>query len=1408
MVFNSIFSPKSVNIDKIQDIIDDVRKKLKNNKYNLIDFDKINKDAKNLGKQFTGLGDSLRGLHNEQQVLAVATDLVSSNIKKQAKETAILTVKNLALKAATFLAAAAISYLATKVIQYAIDKYDAYVNRIEYATEAVNEHKENLQNAKSELESVNTTLEDNKKKIEEIQSKGVLTITDEADIANLEEENKKLQRQVELLREKVALEQDSEIRAARDLYNTAIKDSGLPQYTNTYSQYKTSMLEGMSTENAKYYAEQSKDINQLIASLNVLTKARDEARQAGEDELALSYDSYIDTAKNNLLELATTYDTVMSGLASSTDENDKAIVASLQGSYDTIMNLLNPESWFNDKFNSIPDEVKKVFNDIISNSKDSVADVTDILKGMADNDELPSAFDELSSKSKDKLRDVIDSFVDVGYSYETISASIVDALTGIGVATENLAFSAKSWTDINESIDGVQTAYKNLSEAVTEYNKHGYLSMDTLQALLTMNDSYLACLVNQNGQLKLNMSSFQDLATAQLESAKATAIAQAIEELKNVADQDEISVSAGSAQALANKGKVVAQLANQYVNLANCASLAAQAEALADAYTGAMTRNAGAATKIMQGLNAKLGLINSAMKGVNSSATGAARSLGGFNDKSNSAAEAAKKLKEALEEQKDALEKQKKEIEKQNDVLKAQGEAIKKEIEKRIDALKDQKDAASDAIDAEIDRLKELKEQQDKVYEDQIDALNEKKDALQKANDEEDRAIQLAQLQEELERAKNQRTARVYTHQTGFTWQTDENAVQEAQNNLDDQMREWNREDAIQAVEDEIDAIEKLKDAFDEESEARTDALEKEKDALEKRYDAEIDKLEDLKDKYADAISLIGMSWEEYQAQLDAAAMASGMSLGAMSDYLGSYTNSIVENMQALSDVEAQITAIEEQINAASKAASEASSGGGGGGGSTLPSMMLTTLDSLKEKIKECGEENNSLSTTLVGLQTELENAVFGSTAYEDAVDGIKTTNTELGENLLTLNGLMDEYAQTVIADSSLSQEARDTEFQSVIDMLAGYGVSYDTLNTYLSTYLAKVQETYGAASVEYQSAATDIGYVQAALNESIGPFGSYIDKINSTASEIETLRGQEADLTTATNTLTEGTAAHFHALDQLGTVQSDISAKQQELTSYIDEAKTAIDNATLATDEAKESQLLYLDSLIQSLQPKIDDKTATDEQAASEQNATEKTKELTSAAKEANEQATPAFQSVGAAGKQAGDDIANGFNNAASSVRSARESIEEECAKIAKAIENANKTTANAGSGVAGAHATGSRYIQKTGIHQVDEEGPEAIVRKPQAGRYTYLERGDMVAPAYASKNLWDVATNPDNFIDRHLGGLGKYVYPSVSNKTEQNSVSIGDVIIQQPVGDVNSLARAIQRDFPNVAMKELNKR
>lgn len=1496
MVFKTLFNKDLSNFSDIKNIIDSYNTLAKQGLGMTADFDSINKLAESIDKKYEKLGETLKGLNGKMADASVVSSLVRKNLLDQAKAAAITTVKTLALKAAMGLFVGLVAGAVTLGVQKLTEFIDEQIVTYEEATEAIKEHTNTIEQSQNDIETYNAKLQENKEKIKEIQALGTLSLTDQADIRNLQKENDNLELQISLLKKKIELEQQAKIKSARDAYKAGYS-GGLFKPENLYNAGIVGLTLDDYQKNgsavlAASAAEGTENINTLIASLRYL---REEYNKTSDAEEKSGIGEYISSIETNLMNQAQSIQDIYDILVTSTDAADQQIASSLKGTLDVLYQLLVPETYFQQQLDSLDDGIKEALRNILSESKNASSDLADIISGLKDG--TSDAFDGLSDEAKEGFMNYISEMENAGKTSKEVCDSIVsylfDLSSGVETATSDIA---KSWTDINESIDGIQAAYKNLSEAVIEYNKHGYLSMDTLQDLLTMNDSYLACLVNQNGQLKLNMSSFQDLATAQLESAKATAIAQAIEELKNVADQDEISVSAGSAQALANKGKVVAQLANQYVNLANCASLAAQAEALADAYTGAVTRNAGAATKIMQGLNAKLGLINSAMKGVNKSATGAARSLGGFNDKSNAAAEAAKKLKEALEEQKDALEKQKKALEKQNDVLKAQGEAIKKEIEKRIDALKDQKDAASDAIDAEIDglqeqidtleelkeqqdktysseidsleelkeqqdktyknqidKLKELKEQQDKVYKAQIDELTEKKEALQKANDEEDRAIKLAELQEALEKAKSQRTTRVYSHNIGFTWENDENAVQEAQNAIDDQQRTWAREDAIQAIEDEINALERLKDAFDEETENQIDnlekakdafdedtenkidnlekqkdafneqtenqidnlekqieALEKNQDAIEANFDAQIDKLEDLKDKYADTISLIGMSWEEYQAQAEAAAMASGMSFDSMVSHLGTYKNSIIENMQALSEVEAQITEIEEKISEATKAISDSSNSGSGGsgGGNSLPAMVISSLDSIKEKIKECGEENNNLSSTLVELQNQLDNAVFGSTLYEEAVDGIKTTNTLLGDNILVLNGLMDEYAQTVVTDSSLSQDARDSEFQSVITMLAGYGVSYDTLNTYLSNYLSKVQETYGAASTEYQNAATDIGYVQAALNESIGPFGDYIDKINSTASEIEILRGQEADLTTATDILTEGTAAHFHALDQLGVVQSDISTKQQALTGYIDEATIAIDNATLATDEAKESQLLYLDSLVKSLQPKIDDKTATDEQAASEENATEKTKELTSAAKEANEQAIPAFQNVGAAGKQAGEDIANSFNSAASSVRSARETIEAECARISRAIEDANRAAANVSSSIAGSHAIGSRYIQKTGIHQVDEEGPETIVRRPQAGRYTYLERGDIVAPAYASKNIWDMATNPDDFLDKHLGGLGKYVYPSVNNKSEQNSVSIGDVIIQQPVGDINSLARAIQRELPNTALRTLNKR
>lgn len=107
-----------------------------------------------------------------------------------------------------------------------------------------------------------------------------------------------------------------------------------------------------------------------------------------------------------------------------------------------------------------------------------------------------------------------------------------------------------------------------------------------------------------------------------------------------------------------------------------------------------------------------------------------------------------------------------------------------------------------------------------------IDVIDKRIDALNEENDAQERAIELAKLQDEYERAKANKTVHVYGGRgQGFVWKADENAVREAGQNLSDKQREYKKKD-------------------------------------------EIDRLNKLKDKVQEANSLIGTSWDDYQKKL------------------------------------------------------------------------------------------------------------------------------------------------------------------------------------------------------------------------------------------------------------------------------------------------------------------------------------------------------------------------------------------------------------------------------------------------------------------------------------------------------------------------------------------------------------
>lgn len=168
-------------------------------------------------------------------------------------------------------------------------------------------------------------------------------------------------------------------------------------------------------------------------------------------------------------------------------------------------------------------------------------------------------------------------------------------------------------------------------------------------------------------------------------------------------------------------------------------------------------------------------------------------------------------------------------LEKQKDAYDRALSAITRRLQKEIDAwqakidvlndqndaLNEQKDnydkilsAVSNVYDKEIDRLNEQKD----LLQDQIDALNDKNDAL-------DLQYRKEQALYALQKAQQQRTRKLYVEGKGYIYDTDNEAIRDAQKDLDDITNEelinslQKEQDKIQ---ESIDILEKYKEKWNE----------------------------------------------------------------------------------------------------------------------------------------------------------------------------------------------------------------------------------------------------------------------------------------------------------------------------------------------------------------------------------------------------------------------------------------------------------------------------------------------------------------------------------------------------------------------------------------------------------------
>lgn len=691
--------------------------------------------------------------------------------------------------------------------------------------------------------------------------------------------------------------------------------------------------------------------------------------------------------------------------------------------------------------------------------------------------------------------------------------------------------------------------------------------------------------------------------------------------------------------------------------------------------------------------------------------------------------------KKALEKQKTALEKQKTALEKESNKLKIYGQAAIDEIEKREKALNKEKEA------------------QDKAFEAEIEALNKKKTALQKANDEEDRAIKLAELKDALEKAKANRTVRIYNKNQGFIWAADQEAVNEAQTNLDEQQRDWRNEDILQAVDDEIDKINELKDAYD------------------KSIEAQIEDLDNMKEKWNEVISLIGTSWEDYQLGLAAAAHFNDMTLDDMAGDLVGYKDDVLVNMKEIGGVTDQIDSITESIEKLEEAISDAkeaaSSGGSSGGSDSSASFgagdgsdvetdsdlsqdtqdMLDKLEELREVYSGLGKDTDNLSEKQRGLVDTIANLTDGTKAHFNAVDELGTVQQTTADKQALMRDILSEYMTTLSQCTDLTGEQRAELTQAMNDIVNSYSGGYDTIDELIQGYNDTLIESGDMTNESYQQ-------------------------------QLENLL-EFADQNQASyDTIAEILNSNFEAVAE----NTDLTygQRQSQITSLVD----------LANQYGISS-----DDIINHLA-----NIATQEQYAAEST------DITHAAMMTTVQMT--CVEMGAS--------YDSLRTKIESVTQAQQKMIEAIGKadfntlmpMGTATSHGNKIQWGTPNFDPLQHATGVLNSPTTHIAITDEKGPEIKMRKPGFGQYSLIEKGSSVIPAQPSANLWKFGLDPESFIASHMSQRSiKSVEITQPNMSSAPVVNVGDIQMYG-VNDVESFGRVIHDRVSGIFAQEFSRR
>lgn len=521
----------------------------------------------------------------------------------------------------------------------------------------------------------------------------------------------------------------------------------------------------------------SKEVEEYTAAIDQYREAAERLRKVQEDRSAVERKiNGTDDLKEQIVlqkQLIDVYQQEQSALHNLNDQRDATITAGAQS-----LRELGFAVQYNADTNELWISNMEHLNELTAKSRGeygSLQEATNALR--KDTEELIGTLTDLNEEN----RSGSSSWLDLKDSIRNAKLAIVNDLKDIV-------------SEASGAVDTIQDAYSTLKSAADEYaDNGGFLTLDTIQAIVDLEPQYMQYLIAENDLLVINEENIQKVLAAKTEQLALDNAMSYVERLRLALEKDSIEdlnelLYATTAATDATWGLVYANLALLDLD--------------ADQYQAAL-----------HNINSIRSLADAAVDGIGRTAGEAAKAA-------EEAAEAAKKELEDLRDELEGMQ------DAGDDIIQYVMDMLKHRIQKQIDLLEDMKDKYSEIIDLKKESLRASKDEED--YQKKIKSklkdmakLQEKIDALG-LDDSRSAQAERAKLLEELAE-------------------------------LQDDLNDTQAEKSIEATED---ALDKMEEAYHQEKDTEIKILEDSISSTQKLYDMAIGYIRDHWDTlYSELIS-------------------------------------------------------------------------------------------------------------------------------------------------------------------------------------------------------------------------------------------------------------------------------------------------------------------------------------------------------------------------------------------------------------------------------------------------------------------------------------------------------------------------------------------------------------------------